>query len=84
MHDSLKQRIRQLGLELPEPSQPAANYLNQVRSQNLLFISGQIPCNRAARSCSGGLAKASRRNRAPRLPSWPHWACWPNWGGPGR
>ncbi|QIH06670.1 MULTISPECIES: RidA family protein [unclassified Pseudomonas] len=43
MHDSLKQRIRQLGLELPEPSQPAANYLNQVRSQNLLFISGQIP-----------------------------------------
>lgn len=43
MHDSLKQRIRQLGLELPEPNQPAANYVNQVRSQNLLFISGQIP-----------------------------------------
>ncbi|UMZ13419.1 RidA family protein [Pseudomonas sp. MPFS] len=43
MHDSLKQRIRQLGLELPEPSQPAANYVNHVRSQNLLFISGQIP-----------------------------------------
>ncbi|MBC2655260.1 RidA family protein [Pseudomonas sp. MSSRFD41] len=43
MNHSLKHRVQQLGLELPEPSQPAANYVNHVRSQNLLFISGQIP-----------------------------------------
>ncbi|MGC5702872.1 RidA family protein [Pseudomonas sp. NFXW11] len=43
MHHSLQQRLQQLGLELPPPSQPVANYLNHVVSQNLLFISGQIP-----------------------------------------
>ncbi|MGN7743096.1 RidA family protein [Pseudomonas sp. 22526] len=43
MHHSLSQRVRQLGFELPVPSQPIANYVNHVSSQNLLFISGQIP-----------------------------------------
>ena len=43
MTDSLNQRIQQLGLQLPAPSQPIANYVNHVVSQNQLFISGQIP-----------------------------------------
>ncbi|MGE8149566.1 RidA family protein [Pseudomonas frederiksbergensis] len=43
MTDSLSQRVQQLGLSLPTPSQPAANYVNLVASQNQLFISGQIP-----------------------------------------
>ncbi|RON55060.1 RidA family protein [Pseudomonas frederiksbergensis] len=43
MTDSLIQRVQQLGLALPTPSQPAANYVNHVVSQNQLFISGQIP-----------------------------------------
>ncbi|RON57073.1 RidA family protein [Pseudomonas frederiksbergensis] len=43
MTDSLVQRVQQLGLALPTPSQPAANYVNHVVSQNQLFISGQIP-----------------------------------------
>ena len=43
MTDSLSQRVQQLGLRLPEPSQPIANYVNHVVSQNQLFISGQIP-----------------------------------------
>lgn len=43
MTDSLAQRVQQLGLALPTPSQPIANYVNHVRSQNQLFISGQIP-----------------------------------------
>ncbi|AZC23062.1 RidA family protein [Pseudomonas sessilinigenes] len=58
MHDSLKQRIRQLGLELPEPSQPAANYVNQVRSQNLLFISGQIPLQQGRPALLGRLGES--------------------------
>lgn len=43
MTDSLNQRVQQLGLRLPVPSQPIANYVNHVVSQNQLFISGQIP-----------------------------------------
>ncbi|WP_223481918.1 MULTISPECIES: RidA family protein [unclassified Pseudomonas] len=43
MTDSLAHRIQQLGLSLPTPSQPIANYVNHVVSQNQLFISGQIP-----------------------------------------
>ncbi|BAQ79253.1 MULTISPECIES: RidA family protein [Pseudomonas] len=43
MGDSLQQRVQQLGLELPRPGQPIANYVNHVSSQNLLFISGQTP-----------------------------------------
>ncbi len=43
MSDSLHPRVQALGLTLPTPSQPAANYINHVISQNQLFISGQIP-----------------------------------------
>ncbi|MFZ4964215.1 RidA family protein [Pseudomonas gingeri] len=43
MNDSLFDRVNQLGLSLPVPSQPIANYVNHVISNNQLFISGQIP-----------------------------------------
>ncbi|MEO6676336.1 MAG: RidA family protein [Pseudomonas sp.] len=43
MTDSLAQRVQQLGLALPTPSQPAANYVSHVISHNQLFIAGQIP-----------------------------------------
>jgi enamine deaminase RidA (YjgF/YER057c/UK114 family) len=43
MTDSLTRRVQQLGLALPTPSQPIANYVNHVISQHQLFISGQIP-----------------------------------------
>lgn len=43
MTDSLALRVQQLGLTLPTPSQPIANYVNHVVSQNQLFVSGQIP-----------------------------------------
>jgi len=43
MNDSLSDRVAQLGLSLPQPSQPIANYVNYVVSQHQLFISGQIP-----------------------------------------
>ncbi|MBF6026731.1 RidA family protein [Pseudomonas sp. P115] len=43
MSHSLRQRVQALGLTLPTPSQPAANYVNAVISQNQLFVSGQIP-----------------------------------------
>ncbi|MGB3127955.1 MAG: RidA family protein [Pseudomonas sp.] len=43
MSDSIRQRVHALGLTLPTPSQPAANYINYVISGNQLFVSGQIP-----------------------------------------
>ena len=43
MSDAIRQRVHALGLTLPTPSQPAANYINHVISQHQLFISGQIP-----------------------------------------
>ena len=41
--DSLRARVNALGLTLPSPSQPIANYINHVASHHQLFISGQIP-----------------------------------------
>lgn len=43
MSDSLRQRVQALGLTLPTPGQPAANYINYVISHNQLLVSGQIP-----------------------------------------
>ena len=40
---SAKDRLKKMGLSLPEPPQPAGSYTKAVRSGNLLFISGQLP-----------------------------------------
>jgi enamine deaminase RidA (YjgF/YER057c/UK114 family) len=36
-------RLAELGIDLPTPATPAANYVPFVKSGNLLFVSGQIP-----------------------------------------
>jgi enamine deaminase RidA (YjgF/YER057c/UK114 family) len=38
-----EQKLKELGIELPQGSTPAANYANAVRSGNLLFIAGKAP-----------------------------------------
>ncbi|WP_373496394.1 RidA family protein [Aquiflexum sp.] len=38
-----EKRVTELGLELPQPSSPVANYVNAVRTGNLLFLSGKGP-----------------------------------------
>jgi enamine deaminase RidA (YjgF/YER057c/UK114 family) len=43
MSDSIASRLESLGIELPVPAAPAANYLPFRRSGNLLYISGQLP-----------------------------------------
>ncbi|MGE7959330.1 RidA family protein [Pseudomonas sp. NPDC089530] len=58
MHHSLSQRVQQLGFKLPAPSQPIANYVNHTRSQNLLFISGQIPLHGATPAYTGRLGES--------------------------
>ena len=47
---SAETRIRELGIELPTPSAPVANYVPAVRTGNLVFLSGQGP-----RTPGGGL-----------------------------
>ena len=39
---SPEDKLKTLGLKLPEPSAPVANYVPYVISGNLVFISGQI------------------------------------------
>lgn len=39
---SPEERLTALGLALPEPTRPVANYVPIVRSGNLLYISGQV------------------------------------------
>ncbi len=36
-------RLKELGIEIPTPAAPAANYIPFVKSGNLVFVSGQIP-----------------------------------------
>ncbi|TMH62960.1 MAG: RidA family protein [Betaproteobacteria bacterium] len=42
---SAEQRIKELKLELRQPSAPVANYVNAVRTGNLLFLAGKGPRN---------------------------------------
>jgi enamine deaminase RidA (YjgF/YER057c/UK114 family) len=36
------ERLAALGLELPEPSAPGANYVPFVRAGDLVFVTGQL------------------------------------------
>ncbi|HYU12590.1 MAG TPA: RidA family protein [Stellaceae bacterium] len=42
MSGTIDARLRQLGIELPEPGSPMANYVPFAVSGNLVFIAGQI------------------------------------------
>ena len=36
-------RLTELGLSLPEPAAPVANYIPFTRTGNIVFVSGQVP-----------------------------------------
>ena len=42
MAETAESRLKSLGIILPGPATPAANYVPSVRTGNLLFISGQV------------------------------------------
>lgn len=42
MPDTVRDRLAELGLDLPDAPAPAANYVPFVKAGNLLFVSGQI------------------------------------------
>lgn len=43
MGSKIETRLNELGITLPKPAAPAANYVPYVVSGNLIFVSGQIP-----------------------------------------
>jgi enamine deaminase RidA (YjgF/YER057c/UK114 family) len=42
-----EQRLKELGLVLPEPAKPVANYVRAVRTGNLVFLAGHGECANA-------------------------------------
>jgi enamine deaminase RidA (YjgF/YER057c/UK114 family) len=40
---TIEDKLRQMGLELPEAPAPVAAYVPTVRAGNLVFVSGQVP-----------------------------------------
>lgn len=50
---SIQQRMRELGIELPPPAQPVGAYLPALRTEKLIFTSGQLPMLRGTLVASG-------------------------------
>ena len=40
---SAEQRLKELGIKLPEPPEPFGTYVEAVQTGNLLFLSGMLP-----------------------------------------
>ena len=55
MGETIEARLSHLGLTLPIPAAPAANYLPFVLHEGVLYISGQLPLVDGAVSCRGKL-----------------------------
>ncbi len=43
MAGKIDARLEELGIALPEPAAPVANYVGYVVTGNLIFVSGQVP-----------------------------------------
>lgn len=53
----VEDRLRELGIELPPPPRPAANYVGAVQAGRLLFISGHVPTKDGAVTYVGKVGK---------------------------
>jgi enamine deaminase RidA (YjgF/YER057c/UK114 family) len=43
MAGEIDTRLQKMGIDLPEPAAPVANYVPYVMTGNLIFVSGQVP-----------------------------------------
>src|SRR2546423_1643018 len=59
----LEDGLRRLGLSLPRPKAPVANYLGTKRSGNLLFVSGRVSSLRGEVGSEISAADARRAAR---------------------
>ena len=58
--NTIDMRLRDLGITLPSPTPPVANYMPFVLSGNLLFISGQLPFGPAGQIAPHHIGKLGR------------------------
>jgi len=54
---SAEQKLNELGLTLPQPPKPVANYVPAVKTGNLLFVSGHAPYNDGKTKISGKVGR---------------------------
>ena len=54
---SADQKMKELGLILPQPPKPIANYVLAVKTGNLLFVSGHGPYNDGKTKISGKVGR---------------------------
>ena len=54
---SYETKLRELGLTLPAPPKPVANYVPAVRAGNLLFLSGVLPSREGQLVMTGKLGE---------------------------
>ncbi len=40
---NIDKRLQELGIDVPEPAAPVANYVGWMRTGNIVFTSGQVP-----------------------------------------
>lgn len=52
-----EEKLKELGITLPEMSVPVANYVKYVRTGNLIFIAGHGPCSPRVEGDTGMLGK---------------------------
>jgi enamine deaminase RidA (YjgF/YER057c/UK114 family) len=57
MAQSIKKRLKELGIELPVVSPPVATYVNAVRVGNLIYLSGKGPLKADGTSITGKVGK---------------------------
>lgn len=55
-----EEKIKELGLELPQPPKPVATYVPAVRAGDLLFLSGVLPMHQGQLVWSGKLGRELR------------------------
>lgn len=56
-HHQTKQRLQQLGLELPAPAAQPASYVPAVRSGNTVYTSGQLPHENGVLAATGKVGR---------------------------
>lgn len=52
---SVEKKLAELGITLPSPKPPVANYVPVVRTGNLLFVSGQVSADADGKIATGKL-----------------------------
>ncbi len=55
MSQTIEQKLAELGITLPTPVAPLANYVPTVRTGSLLFVSGQVSIDGAGKISTGKL-----------------------------